>query len=296
MMPHHLRMLVLILAFPLVYFLGFWGYQVYLDRFHEPLPATANQNRIQYPNYHRVARQALAAFHTLEPAERKRLMVHLAQIIRDFDAWAIDLSRERPQFVCLGEDHTNETRRFLAEELFPVLQPDLLMLEATEPELARMRDDSRTHVPLLGADISKVLAALSPATQVIGIEQSATQQGQPREASIAENLLNSVAADGLNVALYGALHCADKDGWLYGRIRKSMDAALPAQRVTVRVLGEHQDGSMEAFVYFLDEIGLSRKHFVIMPTDDLDPWVMQAFPVLYDQTLRYFDAVAVFRP
>jgi hypothetical protein len=65
--------------------------------------------------------------------------------------------------------------------------------------------------------------------------------------------------------------------------------------LNVRVLGEHQNGPLEAFVYFLDEIGIEKKTFVIPNTKSLHPRIYALFQLLNSQTLEKYRSLIVFR-
>lgn len=76
-----------------------------------------------------------------------------------------------------------------------------------------------------------------------------------------------------------------------------LQSAAPAnlRMLNVRVLGEHQYGPLEALVYFLDELGLTRGDFVISATSRLDPHIRAWFPELAQDTLSKFRCLLVFR-
>ncbi|NQV99688.1 MAG: hypothetical protein HQ483_08320 [Rhodospirillales bacterium] len=295
MLPHHFRLLLVILAFPLTFLAGFGAYQIYLDYFHVVTVPPSSRVRIQYPNYHRVAQDALRNFAALPASRQGEIRQSLNLSLVDFQPWLAAFAASPPGLICLGENHDDQTRRFLARSLFSGLQPDVLMIESTPDELARIKRDRRPYVPLLGADISAVLKAQSPSTMIAAIDQRQAQKGMAREQAILTNLQNSAVAGRTNLVLFGALHCGNFEGWLYDLLGKSAIPFSPDQRSSLRVIGEHQDGSLEAFIYFLDEIGLHRGHFTITRPRDLAPWIHAAFPVLSDQTLIHYDAVVVFR-
>ncbi len=73
MMPHHLRLPLVILAFPVAYLLSYGFYQGYLTCFHVPTIPPDDITRVQYPNYHPVARQALRAFRILDAGEQQAI-------------------------------------------------------------------------------------------------------------------------------------------------------------------------------------------------------------------------------
>ena len=64
--------------------------------------------------------------------------------------------------------------------------------------------------------------------------------------------------------------------------------------LNVKVLGEHQNGPLEAFVYFLDEIGIGKKSFVIPDTSALHPYIYELFELLKQQTLEKYCSLIVF--
>jgi hypothetical protein len=65
--------------------------------------------------------------------------------------------------------------------------------------------------------------------------------------------------------------------------------------LNVRVLGEHQNGPVEAFVYFMEEIGVKKRDFVIPDTHSLPDPICEWFPSLNRQTLGKYRSLIVFR-
>jgi hypothetical protein len=65
--------------------------------------------------------------------------------------------------------------------------------------------------------------------------------------------------------------------------------------LNVRVLEEHQNGPLEVFVYFLDEIGIEKKDFVIGNTGSLHPRIYESFQLLDRQILAKHHSLIVFR-
>jgi hypothetical protein len=65
--------------------------------------------------------------------------------------------------------------------------------------------------------------------------------------------------------------------------------------LNVQVLGEHQNGPLEAFVYFLDEIGIEKRNFVIPDTSALHPHIYELFQLLKRQILEKYCSLIVFR-
>jgi len=295
-MPHHFRMLLVVLAFPLAYIAGYSLYQLYLAHIHVATIAAADTTRIQHPTYHPAATRALRDFAALPAARQRDIRQALGKHLVDFEEWLSALAAAPPRLICVGEDHNDQTRQFLARSFFRKLQPDILMLESTDDELQRIRRDRRPYVPLLGADIVGILKAQSGMATVVGIDQRDTQTDMSREQAVLANLLQTLHPERQHLILFGALHCGDFDGWLYDLLGRSTLPFPSSQMTSLRVMGEHQDGSLEAFIYFLDEADLRHGSFTLTRPAHLPPWVIRAFPVLYDQTLSHYDAVAVFRP
>lgn len=303
MMPHHFKMLLVVLAFPVTFVLGTSLYQAYETHFQVPTISAADTTRIQYPNYHLVALSALKAFKSLSETQKARVKDNLRSNLVEFDTWLPAFTKRRHKLVCLGENHDDYTRQFLANEFFAQFKPDILMVETTPEELERMKESSRSYVPLLGANIAAVLKAQAAHTKLAGIEQTQLQKTPPdrnkkpdREQAIFRNFQSQFEAEKTNTILYGALHCGDFDGWLYQLLKNKTKLITPDEMTSIRVLGEHQDGSLEALTYFLDEIGLKMANFAITNTKSLSPWLYEAFPVFNDQTLKHYDTVVVFRP
>jgi len=302
MMPHHLKLLLAALAFPLAILLGISLFQGYTTYIRTPTVQPADPTRIQHPNYHLVALNAVTQYRALPALQQSRIRDSLEKHLVDFTPWLEAFKAQNHEFICLGENHNDRTRLFLARTFFPRFQTDNLMLEATEDDLARMKGSRRTYVPLLNADISSVLKAQPPKTEIIGIEQTDQQKsdhnqnaGSSRDRDILANFLARFQPQQTNLVLFGALHCGDFEGWFYDLVRHSKAFASPPKMTNLRVLGEHQDGSLEAFIYFLDEIGIKKTNFTIAHARSMVPWIYKAFPVFNDQTLKHYDAVIVFR-
>lgn len=295
MMPHHFRMLLVILAFPFTYFLGFASYQVYLEHWHTASAPLLNKARVQYPNYHLVALDALSAFKALPTSQQNDIRGSLEKNLIDFDDWVADFIIHPPEITCIGENHSDQTREFLSRYLFAAFEPDVLMIESTEDERQAIVRDTRSYVPLLGADIQGIIKAQSQSAAIIGIDQTKEQASLSREQAILQNFQTHAKIGQTHVVLFGALHCGDFEGWFYDLLSHAPTVFSPEQRTNLRVVGEHQDGSLEAFIYFLDEIGITKDHFAIPKTRNLPPWIYKMFPVFNDQTLKHFDTVLVFR-
>ena len=98
-----------------------------------------------------------------------------------------------------------------------------------------------------------------------------------------------------NAVLFGAFHCTEEAGGLYEETRRRLPPGLAARAVSLLVLGEHQDGPLEAFVYFLDEVGAAPGDFVLTDTNAVPPLIQSWFDLLWNGTFGKYRQVLVFR-
>ena len=265
--------------------------------------------RIQFPDHHPWAKRALARVAALPPEERAELVAVIERAIQPFPDWLAELNRRPVAVLCMGENHEPYLRRFLADRVFATLKVDLLLLEATPREVGRIRsrvEAGDEHVALLETDIARLLRnslAVNPGLVIDGIEERPEQRSAridaatgSREGSIEANFRARYQPGRRHVVLYGAFHCSHQGGWLFRRLLSRPPPGAPAETlINLRVAWEHVEAPFEAFVYFLDEIGLAPGDFVLAdPTTlpaEFDDW----FPFLSANELGAFGAVAVFR-
>ncbi len=265
--------------------------------------------RIQFPDHHPWAKRALDRFAALPPEERAELIAVIERAIRPFPEWLAELNRKPVAVLCMGENHEPYLRRFLAHRVFATLQVDVLLLEATPSEARRIRtrvEDGDEHVMLLDADIARLLRnslEVNPDLVVDGIEERPEQRSArietgtgSRESSIETNFRTRYQPGRRHVVLYGAFHCSHQGGWLFRRLLKRPPPDAPAETlVNLRVAWEHVEAPFEAFVYFLDEVGVAPGDFVIADPTTLPAEIDDWFPFLSANELGAFGAVAVFR-
>lgn len=65
--------------------------------------------------------------------------------------------------------------------------------------------------------------------------------------------------------------------------------------LNAKVLAEHHNGPVEAFLSFLDETGIEKKNFVIADTRGLHACIYRWFPALNRQILEKYQTLIVFR-
>ena len=299
----------MVLGVPLLAILLIQGHTFYTD-FTRPAAAwPPPEERIQFPEHHPQAERALARVAALPAKERADLISEIGRSIQPFPNWLASLNRRSVTVLCIGENHEPYLRRFLADRLFATLKADVLLLEATSHEARRMRtrvEAGDEQVMLLDADIARLLRSAltaNPHLVVDGIEErheqfsTRRQQGTgSRESSIETNLRIRYRPGRRHVVLYGAFHCSHRGGWLFQRLRNRALPDTPADSlVNLRVAWEHVEAPFEAFLYFLDELGLAPGDFVITDPESLAARVDDWFPFLSANELHGFGAVAVFR-
>lgn len=253
-----------------------------------------------------IAKRAIEQFHALPDGEREAIVGNLRDSMLPVRPWLAGIDRLGYEFICLGERHADATRRFLAEQVLRDLPMDVLLLETTPDELAesmaRMQANE-PYVSLLDADIGSVIRAArerNPELAIAGIEEQAAQRARrqteghgTRDKSITENFRTHVRRGKRHVVLIGALHCTDQEDWLYRRVRESERRIGHEHMINVNVLGSHQDGALEAFLAFLDEVGIAHGDFVIADTSALHPAIYDWFATL-TRRFGYYRTVVVF--
>ena len=267
------------------------------------------EERIRFPEHHPWAERAVARVAALPPKERAELIATIRQSIRPFPEWLAALNRRPVAILCVGENHEPYLRRFLADRLFATLKADVLLLEATPDEVRRIRsrmEEDEERVMLLDADIARLLRSslkANPGLVIDGIEERPEQRSAridaatgSRERSIESNFRARYRPGRRHVVLYGAFHCSHRGGWLFRRLRERPPPdALAGAVLNLRVAWEHVEAPFEAFVHFLDEVGLAPGDFVITDPATLPAEISEWFPFLSANELGAFGALAVFR-
>jgi len=291
---------IIILLFLLVYD---WFVEEYPRRPTEPM----NSERIQHPFYHEEASKALQRYSELSKNEKNDIKANLESSLISMEQWRTHLKQSNVQILCLGELHEESTRSFLAKEFFAKVSADVLLLETTPKKLKRLikrMEAGRDYFPLLDADIMNILRTVkdrNPNIKIYGIEETDKQRkkqhghSKSRDQSIANNFWVTFEPGLHHIILIGALHCTNETNWLFHNLRSQASLILKDRMQNLHVLGEHQNGPLEAFVYFLDEIGLKKRHFVITDTSLLHSRVLELFPLLNLQTLKKYRSLIVFR-
>jgi hypothetical protein len=301
------RIILFTLGGFVIIFLLLSGYEWIVEEYPRRPSKPPSSERIQHPFYHEEATRVLQRFSRLPKSEKAAIKEKLESALISLEEWMAHLGQSDYQIICIGELHEESTRDFLAEEFFAKFSTDVLLLEATPKDLKRLvkkMEGGRDYFPLLKADIMNILRTVkdrNPAVKIWGIEETAQQQkdqrgnSNPRDQSIADNFWDKFQPGQRHIILFGALHCTNESNWLFKNLRDQAPLPLKERMLNVQVLGEHQSGPLEAFVYFLDEIGIEKKSFVIPDTSALHPIVYELFPLLSREIFEKYCSLLVFR-
>ena len=261
---------------------------------------TLKNDHLHTPPYMAIGRFAYRQFLSSPQSERDRVRANLDRIIQPLDVWMAWLDSTDVDFVCIGESHQENYRRFLAQEFFPAYRLDVLFLEARHLPARVMKvraDVGEEHVDLLGADIANIIRAArsrNPETTFIGIEESRRQRSRrqqesvgSRDQSIYENIIEHYVAGQRTAALLGALHCNDRWNWLYTRLDRPGSPLERAKLLNLRLLSDQKDLLSREFTRFTRLVGYPSSNFVIIDTHTIDPLLHQWFLNLTDNLTKY---------
>lgn len=304
-----MRILLVVLAWPLIILSVIISFDWIREEFFTSTPDKRSIVPIRQPSYHSVGVNALQRFAELPESNRASIRKNLETNLISIEQWLATLQQSQYKVLCLGEDHEEATREFLAEELFSRLTFHVLLLEATADEVARIVkriDAGKTYVPLLDADIARVIRAArhkNPDVALEGIEETKRQKKKRehrdrpglRDDSIVKNFWDKYRPGKRHAILFGALHCTDRRSWFFERVRAMASPFIADEMLSIRVVGEHQGGALGALVFFLDGIDIAKTDFVIPNIRLLDPLIFQWFSLLEPQTLGRFQTLVVFR-
>lgn len=303
-----LALFLIVLGWPTALLLVIAAYQWYDDEYYVPDPLVVSRAQIQHPNDHPAAVEALSRFEALPRTEQDALLAEIRATIVPMATWFDDIDRQGFALLCLGERHNAQTRRFLAARIFRTLKLDALHLETTAEGLAdieRRLAKGREYAPLLGADIAATLRAAraaNPSLIVSAIEETDRQWQSrqrlgagSRDGSLAANLEAAFLRGGRNLVLFGAFHCTEEADRFYVESRRRLVSETAEQAASLLIIGEHQDGPLEAFVYFLDALGAAPGDFVLVDTNAVPPRIRRWFDLLWNGVFGRYRQVLVFR-
>ena len=74
-----------------------------------------------------------------------------------------------------------------------------------------------------------------------------------------------------------------------------MQTNQPVKQINTRIFSEHEDGPIEAFIYFVDQILPSTEHFVINDTKAFAKSIDEWFPLTQKVTFKPFESIIFYR-
>lgn len=253
-----------------------------------------------------IGRFAYRQFSSSPVVLRSEVVSNLDGLIATLPDWFTWLNHAEVDFLCVGESHQDNYRRFLARSFFREYPVDVLFLEAKGLPTTMMKLRSAVgekEIDLLNADIAEVIRATkasNPDSRIIGIEESSRQESERlnygsggRDGSIYVNIVQHYQPGATHAALLGALHCNDHWDWLYTRLERSGSALEHANLLNIRVMSRNKDLLSREFSRFLKLVGYSHDNYVITKTDMLHPKLHEWFLDLSDNFTKY-EAVVVF--
>jgi len=277
------------------------------NRWEDPI-AAESAAAASGPTYRDRAAGALATYSVLPEAGRDAVLENLRAHVVAFSEWIRRVREEGYSVLCVGEDHEETTRAFLATRFLPRLEADTLLLETTEHELGKITQKmrwGRERVPMLGADISAVIRVVrsnNESIEIAGIEETKRQRVArekagfgSRDESLSVNFWGRFERERRHVVLFGALHCSDRPNWLLGRIRRQAPRRLEDRMISVRVIAPAQSEATARFTGFIQALGIGHRDYVVSRPRELHPVILEWFDVLA-QMMRDYRAFVVFRP
>ena len=302
--------LAVVFAVPLAFGIFIKGVGFYQEVTWEAPPWPPPKERIQHSDHLRWGEAAVNRFNTLSADQQSVMRRAINNNVAKLGGWIERIKEQRFDLLCLGETHDDYIRRFAAENIFNVLRYDVLLLEATPEKLNDILyriDAGEARVELLGADLALVIRAIryaNPDVDIFGVEETDAQRKRRqetleggRETSVESNLRKNYQPGKRYLALFGAFHCANTWNWLFYRLRQNPNELAGAKTRSIRIIREHIEGPIEAFTYFLDEIGVTPEgHYVIKDNASLPPEIKEWFPFLQANELEISESMVIFRP
>lgn len=276
-----------------------WSFENYRPR---PLPDQhAGDPRLSFRPAAHLARRAVHEFRALPDDKQQELRDQLIASMSSIDEWAREHA-SRVSLLCLGERHEDAIRAFIADQLMPRLDYQVLMLETSQAQLRTMLHQFNKGRPvrLLDASLNAILSsakALKPPAQIIAIDEYqavATGSARPlggREDSLVARIRQQWHPAQQYMVLFGALHCRAEPGWMLYRIAHEDERIRRAGIMGAVVLARYREASAQVLMYMLEEIGLGREIVVIPRVSDFPILIQRWLPITADAFAGYDSAI-----
>jgi hypothetical protein len=237
------------------------------------------------------------------------------------DAWVQRVNQSDISLLCLGESHRLPFREFLATDVFPALDINVLMLEGDQQQVTHLLqelDKGAATTNLAGVDIGAVVRAIkthNPTAQLVGVDETQEQQRWrnlerrhsprqhlSRDGFIAQNILHHLHPGKTHVAIFGANHCAYHDLGL-GNARPFMrhlrslftetDTPANAGNYTIKSVLILSSSLQNLLVDLLQNMGMDQDTWAIWDTHKISPasynfrWDLKAIFDSYDSIIYF---------
>jgi hypothetical protein len=274
-----------------------WVFEHYRERPHPP--PSLDDSRLSIRPAAHLARSAVRRFHALPAVRQQALRDALRASISTLDVWA-GKQGKAASVLCLGERHENSTRAFIAAEILPLLDYQVLMLEASQTQLQTMLGqlDAAQPVTLLHASLDEVLnvsKARIPPVRIVAIDEHQTtnkvRQTSDRESSLVRHIRQAWQQEQRHVVLFGALHCRAEPGWMMYRLVHEDARIRRAGALGIVILARYREASAQVLMYFLEEIGLGRGIAVVAQVSLFPKLIQKWLPLVADAFAGYDSAI-----
>lgn len=268
---------------------------------------TLKNDKQHTPPYMDIGRYAYRQYLSAPRRERERVRRNLQRTVQPASQWLAWLDAEQFDFLCIGESHQENYRRYLSRHFFPNYGLDILFLEARllPAKVMGVRAEiGEEDVALLNADIADIIRAVrarNPDVRIVGVEESSGQLSDrkgvrtgSRDQSLFDNVAENYERGRRSAALLGALHCTERWNWLYARLQRSQTDTQFSTLLNMRLMSESKDLLSREFSRFLSLIGYPDGDYAIVETDRLDNSIHDWFLELTKHFASY-SALILFR-
>ena len=268
--------------------------------------------RLSFQAQVHLVQAALNAYHALPPKQQQALRQDIEQSFVSVDTWRDALNLRSWDMLCLGEWHVEATRHFIANELLPQLEFDVLLLEGDQAfvQSAWRRFQLAQPVPeLLDAPLAPLFNAIDQRhVAIFGVDESPRQRRarlalvdadlarQAREDTIVGNLRRRWQRGARHVVIFGALHCRRLPGWFFSRLAQESELVQASRSHNAVVLGRYQEPGVQMLMYVLEELGMHRDTLIIPDTTRFPALILEWLPPIaqafgtYETAIVYDDA------
>jgi hypothetical protein len=247
-----------------------------------------------------LARRAVRNFRALPIDEQQALREQLTAVTSTLDAWAREQA-DSASVLCLGERHEDSTRTFIANEILPRIDYQVLMLETSQAQLQTILVEygKGRPVTLLNASVGEVLRATmarTPAVKIIAIDEnqlanSSIRTLPDREIALVARIREEWRQGQRHAVLFGALHCRAEPGWMLHQLPQNDSRIRRAGIMGAVVLARYREAGAQVLMYLLEEIGFGDEILVVSKVSKFPKLIAQWLPITADAFAGYDSAI-----